>query len=67
MPNIFFKNHGPIKVSDIIKNLNLNIILDKDREIYDIKDLETSTNENITFFHSKNINILLKIQKHLFV
>jgi dTDP-4-amino-4,6-dideoxygalactose transaminase len=24
MPNIFFKNHGPIKVSDIIKNLNLN-------------------------------------------
>ncbi len=66
MPNIFFKNHGPIKVSDIIKNLNLNIILDKDREIYDIKDLETSTNENITFFHSKKYKHIAKNTKASF-
>ena len=39
MSNPFFKNNGPIKFSKIIKALRLNIKLDKDREIHDIKDL----------------------------
>jgi UDP-3-O-[3-hydroxymyristoyl] glucosamine N-acyltransferase len=53
MSNPFFKNHGPINISKIIKFLNLNIQLDGDKEILDIKDLSTSTKNDITFFHSK--------------
>ena len=40
MNNPFFKNKGPLKFSDIIKILNLNINNpDRDKEILDIKDL----------------------------
>ena len=54
MPNPFFKNHGPLKISDLIKLLNLNIEnLNHDKEILDIKDLISSTENDITFFHSK--------------
>ena len=53
MFSAFFKNKGPIKVSRLIKFLNLNIKLEKDLEIHDIRDLVTSTSNDITFFHSK--------------
>ena len=54
MSNPFFKNHGPLKISEVLKFLNLNINdLNPDQEIKDIKDLTSSTNEDITFFHSK--------------
>jgi len=54
MLNPFFKNQGPFKISEVIKSLNLNINdLQKDKEIHDIKDLVSSTNNDITFFHSK--------------
>ena len=53
MLNPFFKNNGPLKISEIVKLLNLNINLDHNREINDIKDLITSTENDITFFHSK--------------
>ena len=54
MSNPFFKNHGPFKLSEIFNSLN--IIIDagyKDNEIYDIKDLSSSRENDITFFHSK--------------
>ena len=52
--NPFFKNNGPIKLSSILKLLNLNNINNEiDQNITDIKDLLTSNINEITFFHSK--------------
>ena len=54
MPHPFFKNHGPFKISEIVKTLNINI--DKsynEKKICDIKDLVSSSKDDITFFHSK--------------
>ena len=54
MSNPFFINRGPFKISEIIRFLNLNIDkMDKDKEIKDIKDLFSSIDGDITFFHSK--------------
>ncbi len=54
MSNPFFKNHGPFKFSDIVKSLSLVIDkLQNDKEIHDIKDLASSTENDITFLHSK--------------
>ncbi len=54
MFNPFFKNYGPFKISEIIKCLDLQINnLNKDVLIKDIKDLLSSRENDITFFHSK--------------
>ena len=54
MSNPFFKNQGPLKISTIIKSLNLNYAeLNLDQEIKDIKDLFSSTEYDISFLHSK--------------
>ena len=66
MSNPFFKSHGPIKVSEIIKFLNLNTTLENDKEVYDIKDLDTSTEDDITFFHSKKYKYIAKNTKASF-
>ncbi len=66
MSNPFFKNNGPIKFSKIIKSLKLNITLDQDRKIHDIKDLVGSSENDITFFHSKKYKDFAKITKASF-
>ncbi len=54
MSNPFFKNHGPILVSEIFKYINIETDnLKKDVELNDIKDLFSSNQSDITFFHSK--------------
>ena len=54
MPNPFFENKGPFKISKIIELLNLRLELtNEDFEVKDIKDLLTSYKGEITFFHSK--------------
>ena len=54
MVNPFFKNNGPFKILEIINFLNIkDNDLNKNIEIQDIKDLITSTDKDITFFHSK--------------
>jgi len=54
MSNPFFKNHGPILVSDISNILNIDIDNQKkDIPLNDIKDLYNSNNSDVTFFHSK--------------
>jgi len=54
MPNPFFKNYGPFLVSDILKFINFEADnVKKDVELKDIKDLYSSNNTDITFFHSK--------------
>ncbi len=61
MFNPFFKNHGPIKISEIAGSINLKIdTSNPDFEIQDIKDLQSSTNEDITFFHSKKYKEMAK-------
>jgi UDP-3-O-[3-hydroxymyristoyl] glucosamine N-acyltransferase len=54
MINPFFKNSGPFKFQDIIKDLSLeNDEVNQDQNIIDIKDLQNSKLNEITFFHSK--------------
>ncbi len=53
MNNPFFKNTGPYEISFLINTIGLKVDnLTKDK-IIDIKDLSTSQNNEITFFHSK--------------
>ena len=64
MVNPFFKNYGPLKISEIIKSLKLKKDnLNKDFEVHDIKDLFSSTNQDISFFHSKKYKDIAKKTK----
>ena len=67
MSNPFFKNNGPISISEILTLLDIKI--DKKNlkeEISDIKDLNTSDESNITFFHSKKYKYQAKNTKASF-
>ena len=67
MVNPFFKNHGPFNILDILKILKLhpnkNI---RSKNIYDVKDLLSSTENDITFFHSKKYKELANSTKASF-
>ena len=64
MVNPFFKNCGPLKISQIIKSLNLKVNNSfNDKKILDIKDLFSSTINDITFFHSKKYKEIAKKTK----
>ena len=55
MQNPFFKNLGPIKIDILLKNSGVkNDFNFKKDKIYDIKDLLSASNKDLTFFHSKN-------------
>jgi UDP-3-O-[3-hydroxymyristoyl] glucosamine N-acyltransferase len=56
--NPFFKNHGPFKIEDLLKDLKLNDIKNSitDR-VHDIKDLQTADKNHLTFFHSKKYHL----------
>ena len=67
MLNHFFKNHGPLKIDEILKILEININLqNKSQEVKDIKDLVSSSKNDITFFHSKKYNNFAKQTKASF-
>jgi len=54
MDNPFFKNNGPFKFKDILHELSIgNGQNNQDQNIIDIKDLQNSRSNEITFFHSK--------------
>ena len=54
MSNYFFKNQGPFLISEILKFLNIKVNgINLNQKIKDIKDLSTSNQSDITFFHSK--------------
>ena len=68
MINPFFKNNGPFKISDILQLINIDDLkIDNNQEITDIKDLFTSKKMTLLFFTLKNIKLLQKILKPLFV
>ena len=54
MTNPFFENHGPFKINEILKYISVKSDESNDYEIHDVKDLLTSTEKDITFFHNKN-------------
>jgi len=64
MDNPFFMNNGPFKLRDILKDLSLiNDQINQDQIIIDIKDLQNSKSNEITFFHSKKYKTVANITK----
>ena len=58
MKHPFFRNHGPFKIVDLLKVLNLNNIENLNNDlVLDIKDLQTADKDDLTFFHSKKYQI----------
>ena len=58
MKHPFFKNHGPFKINDILKSLDVkNVENFENNLIIDVKDLQTANKEHLTFFHSKKYHI----------
>ena len=54
MVNPFFRNIGPFKINKVLSSLKINNELENlEEEIFDIKDLISASNKDITFFHSK--------------
>ena len=67
MDNPFFINNGPFKLKDILKDLGLkNDQIDHDKNVIDIKDLENSKSNEITFFHSKKYKTTANATKATF-
>jgi len=59
--NPFFKNHGPLLISEILNILKIaNNRIDPNHKVKDIKDLVNSKKDEITFFHSKKYKDLAK-------
>ena len=64
MTNPFFKNYGPIKLKNIYKFLNINNDnKDNKIKIFDVKDLNSATIKDITFFHSNKYKSQASITK----
>ena len=59
MLNPFFKNNGPFNIEKLLKNIDIdnNENFTKDR-IYNVTDLISASNKDLTFFHSKNYSEL---------
>ncbi len=63
MPNHFFKNTGPHNINYLLTSINLTNQNFPDEQINDIKDLSSSQNNEITFFHSSKYINLAKFTK----
>jgi UDP-3-O-[3-hydroxymyristoyl] glucosamine N-acyltransferase len=58
MINPFFENKGPIKIDNILNSASIsNKYKYSETSIFDVKDLDTASNKDITFFHSKKYEI----------
>ena len=64
MKNPFFKNTGPYEINYLLKSINFknNLTFPADH-VKDVKDLFSSENNDITFFHSKKYSEAAKITK----
>jgi len=63
MTNPFFKNTGPHNINFLLKAINLNNISLPDDQIIDIKDLNSSQKNEITFLHQKKYTDLARKTK----
>ena len=67
MSNPFFKNRGPFLILDILKLINIKTqSFTTNFKVKDIKDLYSSNNLDITFFHSKKYKDLAQKTKASF-
>ena len=66
MVNPFFKNHGPYNIIQIINLLNLNLNNIEKKDVYDLKDLSSASEKDLTFYHSKKYKELAKKTKASF-
>ena len=67
MANLFFKNNGPFKFNEILKDLNITTEdFNDDLKVIDINDLQNSKLGEITFFHSKKYKEFANITKASF-
>ena len=67
MANPFFKNTGPHNLDYLLKTINLKDNNFPDHKINDIKDLNSSQENEITFLHSNKYSELAKKLKLLTV
>ena len=59
MINPFFKNVGPFDIQKLLKNTGIkNTENFKNSKIYNVADLPSATNKDLTFFHSKRYSEL---------
>ena len=59
MLNPFFKNVGPFNIEKLLIKANIeNKENFKKDKIYNVSDLATASNKDLTFFHSKNYSEL---------
>ena len=56
MFNPFFTNSGPFNILEILKILKIELKIEKNQIVKDIKDLFSAEKDCITFFHSKKYN-----------
>ena len=66
MSNPFFKNQGPYNILEILKLLKINSNNFHNQIVHDVKDLLSSTKNDITFLHSKKYRELAKKTKAAF-
>ena len=66
MVNPFFKNHGPYNIIQIINLLNLNPNNIEKKDVYDLKDLSSASEKDLTFYHSKKYKEFAKKTKASF-
>ena len=58
MINPFFENKGPFNIDDLLNFTNINNRFNYvGTKIFDVKDLSSASNNDITFFHSKKYEI----------
>ena len=59
MSNPFFKNFGPLNIEKLLNKIDIeNKKNFKKDKIFNVSDLLTATNKDLTFFHSKNYSEL---------
>ena len=59
MTNPFFKNIGPFNIEKLLSKTNIeNKENFKNDKIYNVSDLVTATDKDLTFFHSKKYSSL---------
>ena len=66
MTNPFFKNTGPYEINDLLKLTSIKNQSISNEKINDIKDLSTSNELDVTFFHSQKYKELAKKTKASF-
>jgi len=62
--NPFFKKTGPLNIEKLLNKINIENLENYSKDkIFDVKDLISATNKDLTFFHSKKYSLLASTTK----